>query len=373
MMDAAALDTQKQDLAGENSARLLLRDIPVFAIATILFLAALAIFAAFDISIGIELITANLRLYLIAGFSLLVFDAASLLIRNRPDAPTRFLIDTYRDRLTSPRFLASIPAFALVVVFMPFFSKLKSMIPLFNDFDWDAAFIEWDRALFFGYDAWEVMQPVLGYPLVTAALAVLYHLWMLLIYMGTLFALFYASGRTIRREYLVGFFLIWTVIGNAMATAFASVGPCFVGPILGMNTFDDQMAYLEAANQQVPILTLHVQDLLLGWYEAGERGLGSGITAMPSMHVAMAMLFWLAMREVSKPAGRFFFAFFVLIWIGSVHLAYHYWVDGLVSVVATAVLWLAAKRIVKWWDAVLASRTGATSQPTLRTNTVPAE
>jgi membrane-associated phospholipid phosphatase len=60
---------------------------------------------------------------------------------------------------------------------------------------------------------------------------------------------------------------------------------------------------------------------------------------MPSMHVSIAFLFYLAMRHVSRAAKWLFFAFFVVILVGSVHLAYHYALDGIVSIAVTAVLW----------------------------------
>ena len=341
----------------------LVRDVPVFLLAGALFALCFTIISANGFSVGFGAIASNARLYLLAALAMAVVDLLMALARHRPARPMPFLAHVWRERLADPRMLAGFPALMLVIVFMPFFSKLKTMIPLFNAFSWDTAFIAWDRALFFGYDAWQVLQPVFGYSVVTAGLAVLYHAWMLLIYVGTLYFLFARAAAPVRRQYLAGFFLIWTVIGAGMATALASVGPCFMEPIFGDRTFAAQMAYLEAANREVPVMTLHVQGLLLEWYRAGEGGLGSGITAMPSMHVAMAMLFWLAIRRVSPAAGRFFFVFLVLIWIGSVHLAYHYAVDGLVSVLATAVLWWAANRVIAWWDA----------QATLRTNTVPAE
>ena len=66
---------------------------------------------------------------------------------------------------------------------------------------------------------------------------------------------------------------------------------------------------------------------------------------MPSMHVGLAFLFWLAMRET--PASKFFLGFYVVIFVGSVHLAYHYAVDGIVSTGLVALLWWASGRIVK--------------------------
>ena len=331
-------------------------DLPIHVVAILLLSGCLVLLTAYEIDVGSGAILSNSQVYAAAAITLILFDIVFLLVRNRPERPTRFLIDTYSARF--PQFLARLPLLAIAIVFMPFFSKLKSMIPLFNTYSWDHAFIAWDRAIFFGYDAWQVLQPVLGYPIISAALAWLYHAWMLLIYVGTLFFIFYSAAGPVRRHYMLGFVLIWTLVGGAMATALASVGPVFLNPILGDPTFDAQMAYLNGANEQVPIMTLHVQELLLGWYNTAERGLGSGITAMPSMHVAMAFLFWLAIRQVSARAGKFFFAFFVLIWIGSVHLAYHYAVDGLVSVIATAAIWRFVNAIIRAWDIARARTAG---------------
>jgi hypothetical protein len=330
--------------------RLLLADLPIYVIAAGLLAFCFALFLAFEVAIGPGGILSNFRLYAVAAGAMLTVDMTRLLVRHKPASPGAFLAATFGRRIRDPRFAARLPLLAIAVVFMPFFSQLKSMIPLFNAFHWDSTFIAWDRALFFGLDGWQVLQPLLGYPLITALLAVLYHAWMLLIYVGTLLILFHPAATRIARRYFLGFILIWTLIGGGLATVFASVGPCFIGPIFGDPTFDAQMAYLRAANEQFPVMTLHVQELLLGWYREGEGGLGSGITAMPSMHVAMAFLFWLAVRKVWRPVGWFFLAFFVAIWLGSVHLAYHYAVDGLVSVIATAMIWQASGQLLRAWD-----------------------
>ena len=335
--------------------RLIARDVPIYLIAGALLTVSFGLFWAYDIGrTGIEAIPRNARLYFAAGLAMVFADIVWQLVRHRPAAPAQFLLALYRQRLQHPRTLARLPLLAIAIAFMPFFSTLKSMIPLFNAFHWDPAFIAWDRMLFLGHDAADALQPLIGYPIVTSLLAMLYHAWILLIYVGVVFFLFFRAAAPVSRQYFLGFVLIWTVIGGALATVFASVGPCFVGPIFGDTTFDAHLAYLEAANRQFPVPTLHVQELLLQWYHQGERGLGSGITAMPSMHVAMAQLTWLGMRRVSPVAGTWFFAFFVIIWVGSVHLAYHYAVDGLVAVLATTAIWSASGALLRAWDRRLA-------------------
>lgn len=344
-------------------------EIPILAIGLALLAICTGLLASRGIYPGAGGILAGTQLFLV---SILIFGALDIvreLYRHRPVSPLRHLKQRYSSPQLRERAMAGIPMLAVCIVLLPFFSKMKSAIPLFNEYTWDGTFIAWDRAIFFGHDAWEVLQPVLGYPIVTALIAVLYHLWLLLLYPGCLFLILVSMDETVRRQFFLSYVLSWTLIGGALATLFASVGPCFVGPMLGDHRFDDQMAYLNAANEQYPIMVLPVQQMLLDWHLANADGLGRGITAMPSMHVAIAFLFWLTMRKISRGAGRFFFAFFVITWIGSVHTAYHYAVDGLVSVVAVMAIWWVSRRIIAWWDAQELRR----AQAALRTNTVPAE
>lgn len=357
----------------DDTARRWIGEAPIYAIALALFALCVALLASRGI-VMVEAgpVLANARLYLLAIVAWVSVDAGLHLARHRPAEPIAALHRRYAGPIAARRWAAGIPLLALCVLLMPFFSKMKSAIPLFNEYTWDARFGAWDRAIFLGHDAWQVLQPLVGYPPVTAALAVLYHAWLLLLYLGCLYFAFGAIDRTIRRRFFLTYVLAWSVIGGGVATVFASVGPCFVGPLLGDPSFDAQMAYLQAADAQLPVMTLPVQQMLLDWHLADTNGLGSGITAMPSMHVAIAFLFWIAARHVSPTAGRWLGAFFVAIWIGSVHLAYHYAVDGLVSVVLIALLWRASALIFRWWDARVAA-SAARIQPILRTKTVPAE
>lgn len=344
-------------------------EVPILAIGLVLLTICVGLLASRGIYPGASGVLAGIQLFTASILVFATFGILRELYRHRPDSPLRHLKLHYANPVYRERAMAAIPMLVVCIVLLPFFSKMKAAIPLFNQYTWDDTFIAWDRAIFFGHDAWEVLQPVLGFPIVTAVVAVLYHLWLLLLYPGCLFLIMVSMDETLRRQFFLSYVLSWTLIGGALATMFASVGPCFVGPMLGDTRFDAQMAYLNAANEQVPIMVVPVQKMLLEWFNTDASGLGRGITAMPSMHVAIAFLFWLTIRKISRNAGRFFFAFFVITWVGSVHTAYHYAVDGLVSVVAVAAIWWASRKIIVWWDRRVLKR----AQAALRTNTVPAE
>ncbi len=344
-----------------------LGEVPILAIGLALMALCIGLLAAQGIDPDLVGVWVNARLFALFIMLLVAVDAGWQLYRHRPDSPLGHLKARYASSSARQIVLAGAPMLLVAIVLLPFFSKMKAAIPLFNDYTWDDAFVRWDQAIFFGNDAWEVLQPLIGFPIVTAFLALLYQLWFLLLYPGVLYFAFGNVESGLRRQFFLSYVLSWTVIGGAMATWLASVGPCFVGPMLGDPRFDDQMAYLNAANEQVPIMTLQVQQMLLEWFHADASGLGSGITAMPSMHCAIAFLYWIAVRRISPSWGAFFGVFFFITWISSVHLAYHYAVDGLVSLLAVAAIWWVSERVIKAWDAL------TSDQATLRTNTVPAE
>ena len=298
---------------------------------------------------GFQANATNFIVYFSAFFLFFVVPVGALrLYRDRPDSPLRYLRDIATDTPGARVAWRGIPMFVALIVFLPAFSALKGTIPLFHPYNWDATWIAVDRAVF-GMDAWRLLQPVLGYPLITSILSVFYQVWLLLIYLGGIYFAMFSRDRLLRRQYLISFFAIWTIIGGLMATLFASVGPCFVWPILGNPTFLDQMRYLNAANEHYPVLVLHVQQMLLNWFQKSDNGLGAGITAMPSMHVAQAFTIFLALRRISPKLGLASGLFCAIIYISSIHLAYHYAMDGIVSAATALVIWKVAGLLAKGW------------------------
>lgn len=309
---------------------------------------------------------ANIGFYYTKFAMVLVAHYAWLVWRERPESPIRFIYQGESLRALVPPIITSLVLVTAVALFMPAFTAMKSAIPLFNDYSWDATFIVWDQAIH-GQDAWLLLQPVLGHPAITSVFTYLYHLWFMLIYFGPICVALYVSNREIRLRFFIGFLLTWTLVGIVGAIALASYGPVFLEPLTGDPRFAEQIAYLNKAGETHSILVLEVQRILLESFQQGEHGLGRGITAMPSMHVALAMLYFLMAREIDRRLGWAFLAFLIVIMLGSVHLAYHYAVDGYVSIVMTALIWWATRPLAQ---KILGKSSG--SHPALQQETAPA-
>lgn len=287
----------------------------------------------------------NVRFYLLALIVIIAVYACILLARHRPPSPSRFFLHSEPANDFWRSVGSGLPLIMVIAIFMPSFSLVKATIPLLQPQNWDLQFIAIDRAIH-GTDAWRLLQPFLGYPIVTSMLSKIYHLWFLLIFAGTIYVAVFVQDRTLRYRFFVTYLMMWTTGGMAMAVGFASVGPCFLEPLLGNDHFAEQMAYLNAANLEYPVHVLVIQAELIEWFRNGDYGFGRGISAMPSMHVALAFLFYLTMRRVSRKAGWFFAVFCSLIMVGSIHLGYHYAVDGYVSFALVAASWWLSGKIV---------------------------
>jgi PAP2 superfamily len=307
--------------------------------------------------------TSSLMMLVLTAVVWLVF----ALVRDRPKAPIAHMFTLAGNFFQSPRLIGPMVTFLALVMFMPSFSAMKSAIPLFAPYAHDGWLIALDARLH-GGPAWELFGSFFQSPTLIASLATAYHVWILLIFFGMPLVMFGFPQSELRLQLLIAFFLCWIVIGTVMAIALSSVGPCFLEAFTGRGDFRPLMDHLRESNRVIPVMTLNVQDELVTWKNSGSSQLGAGISAMPSMHVSMACLFTLLAWRVSKVAGMLLFAFLVVIQIGSVVLAYHYAVDGYVSLIATPVIWWASGRVASWWLAFSwADKAVAVTTPVMKT------
>jgi len=268
---------------------------------------------------------------------------AYVLIRVRPARLTHYLWSEITGRyVTVERVCMALPVFLLFPLFASTFTYFKAAIPLFHPFAWDTQLAAWDEALHGGRAAWEWLQPVFGYPYATALVNALYHLWFFVTY-GVLVWQALALGRPrLRMQYLLTTLLLWSLVGNLAATLLSSAGPVYFGRVTGLaDPFAPLMAYLHQANEVVPVMALQVQDMLWQAYSGHAADIGAGISAMPSLHVATAFSYVLVGFAVRRWLGFVLAGFAAFIMIGSVHLGWHYAIDGYVGIACTVVIWFA--------------------------------
>ncbi|MGR5318764.1 phosphatase PAP2 family protein [Vibrio sp. DNB22_19_1] len=241
-----------------------------------------------------------------------------------------------------------ISAFMLLTalsLFISSFSTAKSMIPLVNPFKYDALFHDIDAWIFGGQAPWTIVHRVLDSPFLTMIINYCYNIWFLLQW-GILCYFILASRSKQRSCYLVSWILCWLLLGMIAATILSSAGPAFLSRLdSNIHDYDELMNLLHQqhdwliANGYHGLFALDTQDELWDSYANGKEMLGGGISAMPSMHVSMSVLMALGMNSVNRTLGLVFGLYGGVILVGSVALGWHYFSDGLVSIVLTVLIW----------------------------------
>jgi len=248
--------------------------------------------------------------------------------------PLRYLAQSLNDQRA--RFLTAAALLVCYALVNRAYRAIKVAIQRITPFDSDPMLIEWDRALF-GTDPWTLTHSVIGVE-GTEFLSAVYSTWFIVILLAFAFAAF-ARDRAFQLRASLTYFLIWILLGNVLAMVWSSAGPVYYQHFYG----DPLFAPLTERLAAMDITATRLQAYLLE--VAGDEAIGSGISAMPSVHCAMTMYLVIAAHDRWGVSWQLAVAvvYHLLILLGSVHLAWHYAVDGLLSTVAVPVLWWAAK------------------------------
>ena len=244
--------------------------------------------------------------------------------------------------------LTRLAGLAVVLLFLaPFmdgFGIFKAAIPSIQPFRWDGLFEGLDRVLHLGTDPWRLTHAVASGPLTTRFLDLVYVSW-LPTSVGVLMAAALSLDEAWRQRFLLAFLGVWIVIGTIMATAMSSAGPCFVGHF-GNPTYADLMERLNEQDAVTSLSSLTIQNSLWSNYVAGSPAALRGISAMPSVHVALSVVCLLALWSRSRPLGWLFGVYTALMFVATVHLGWHYAVDGYLAIAAAVALWWLAGRLI---------------------------
>ncbi len=222
-------------------------------------------------------------------------------------------------------------------------TRMKQSIPAMQPFYADPFLIDLDHTLLAGNDAWELTHAVFG-DWATRGIDMIYAGWLFVqVALTVLLAL--SRNPDFRIRVGLSMQLAWLLMGAGLAVTFASVGPCFVDDFYGSDRFATLMTRLDGYGS---LVALDAMEYLLS--VQGQMAIGGGISAMPSLHVGIAVLIWLCLRKYWPRWQYLGWAYVAAIYIGSIHLGWHYATDGLVSAAGMVLIWWAVGRYCRWLE-----------------------
>lgn len=218
-------------------------------------------------------------------------------------------------------FVPVITGIVVIGAFMSSSSFLKSMIIAVVPFWADDRLARIDQIFLIDPQALGLaLQPVLP------ALGFFYGLWHVVNLGGILWVLHWRNGK--KSQLIIAFMLTWA-IGMLFAYVFSSAGPLFT------DRYDLAMA---------PQSVRAPAELLWANYMQKGALLGGGISAFPSLHVAIATWFALVLRDRGFP--RLGLAYALAVFVCSVVLGWHYAADGVGGAIIALIAYRLARALI---------------------------
>jgi hypothetical protein len=244
---------------------------------------------------------------------------------------------TWADGWLTHRLLQYIVIALLLPLFFWSFAAWKTHIPPFT---WDARLSGWDRALH-GTDPWRLLP---SSPLLTVGLEGAYWSWRLL-FLGLVAWQGWTGTAHEKGRFWLAFVLMWILLGTVVATLMASAGPCYYLLVAHSPRYGPLLGYLGQVDQAHGTELLELQHGLWAATTQGQIVFGAGVSAFPSLHVALPVLATCAAWNRFRPLAWTFAVLTGVILVASVHTGWHYAVDGYASLLLVPMIWWAARRL----------------------------
>ncbi len=280
--------------------------------------------------------------------SMLFWRFGFMVLNIRPQKPTPWLInDVKQTFLRDPeRLLSGAIVYACLILFSAPFLYLKFSISTLNPFSWDPLFAALDRALHGGTDPYRLLAPVFDNILMTKLADSAYSIWFGLIHFFAFVAFMDKEHPDRRNRFLYAFFLSWIIGGTVLAIVFSSVGPVYYQAFGFGDQFLPLTEKLSALNEIWPLTAVELQARLLEGYHDGDTA--AGISAMPSMHVTLSWIIVFQAFCYRKWMGWIVLGYAMLIQLASVHLGWHYAIDGYLGLLVALFCWGSAQILARF-------------------------
>ncbi|OPX40881.1 MAG: hypothetical protein B1H13_05080 [Desulfobacteraceae bacterium 4484_190.3] len=208
---------------------------------------------------------------------------------------------------------------AALKIVMTIHCTVKQAIPIINPALYDDILWKIDKFIHFGFSPTLLSLKLFSATDITSFIDFTYIIWYFLKIPFFIIFIWFVDQKK-RDHFFSAYFLLW-VIGGLSAVLFPSVGPVYKYPDLfaGLN--------IPHASELQKQLWIHYNGILLH-PENFRAFVYEGVAAFPSLHVAVIALFCIFSRELNKIFFISMLCYTVIVQAGSVHLGWHYAVDG---------------------------------------------
>lgn len=227
--------------------------------------------------------------------------------------------------------------FLLAVPTQITFQALKQSIGPTVGFRYDPVLAQLDEALHRG-PAWHMFAGLLRSPSALRSIDWLYMFWFLALVLVIVW-LSWTGRRALRARALLSFLLIWIFGGTIAAWALASAGPCYSDA----PQYRELIARLDDVG--FPLWARFNQRGIWAAQQADQWLAFGGVSAMPSMHVAVAVWMAVVVWHRSRRLGALLTVYACIVQIGSVVLGWHYAIDGYIGAAIAWFAWSASDRL----------------------------
>lgn len=326
------------------------KDWPLYALTAIFILAGMIYLAGSD-HVVMGLLSRNLfqwSVHFAFVGPFVAFIAGVIHVARRMKGRKRLAYKT----LVAPRRMARFAAGSLFLMtgglmFTSMFSSIKTNFPNGSGFVYDRLQADIDKALHFGVDPFHYLYGFAKQTWLLRIIELNYGVvWFIVCYYALYFMMTSPRMEKVRVRFALTWLGSWILVGTVMASHWLSAGPIYYGRVTGDTArFGEQVAFL-ATTAHEPVSAHVFQQYLWSLHESGQLGLGSGISAFPSMHVALITVVALFASERSRRLGIAAWSYAAIIMFSSVYLGWHYAIDGYAAFLAVLALYWSLRSLV---------------------------